>query len=235
MNLDRIGKIHTRFARLPLNIRSAPGVPGALQLAMQLDTYITSFEYAVTLHRFSTEQMHRIRAELERRRLDGSGLFWNTPEEDEKERLFMGWSQIAGRDGASSIHHFRHTMNDLNGALCKDPILQPLLNKEELGRAHDLFNKNFQRSESIRNAAQHLAEMQRKPQVANHKFEGEHDKDGIKVNASASVFIQGMMLGDQYTFTYGGQMLSYALNEESIQHLVDIEACMLGALPPSRE
>lgn len=147
----------------------------------------------------------------------------------------MGWSQIAGRDGASSIYHFRHTMNDLNGALCKDPILHPLVNKAELARAHDLFNTHFQRQESIRNAAQHLAEMRRKPQVAKHKLVGEYEQDGISVDAGGSVYIQGMMMGDKYTFTYGGQMLSYNLNEESIQHLVDIEACMLGALPPPRK
>ena len=77
------------------------------------------------------------------------------------------WTEMAARDAAFTVYHFRSTLHAISYCMNNCPSILPLVNSKMLQRAIDRFGKDFPHAVEVRHAAAHVADRMFKPAIVD--------------------------------------------------------------------
>jgi hypothetical protein len=129
---------------------------------------------------------------------------------------YMKWSKTAARDGAMTIYHFKKTMDQLRASLRLCPTINAAVNLKMLGSAGKLFARYFPRSESIRNAVGHAAEIEHDPVVIGRR----HPSGGVFINS---------INGRNFDTTINNMALSYEISQSTVDKLSEVKSLVYSS------
>lgn len=150
-------------------------------------------------------------------------------------KLFGSWQLIAMRDGAMTINHFWHALHGANGAIAKCPTLSPLVRRDSLGKAFDLYREAFPRSEAVRHGVAHSAEMTKnQKQFTRHASEGSWNAPGIDIEGD-QIFFGGSAANREFITNFEGVIVSYELSQPTMNTLDECCALLRESLSDACE
>ena len=149
----------------------------------------------------------------------------------ETRRLLGSWQHIAMRDGAMTIYHFWHALQGANGAIAKCPTLSPLVRRDSLGTAFDVYRAAFPRSEAVRHGVSHSAEMTKnQKKFTKHVAEGPWNAPGIDISEGVEIFFGGSSADRQFIINFEGAIVSYELSSTTMATLNKCYALLCESL-----
>lgn len=139
----------------------------------------------------------------------------------DKQQLYTSWRNIACRDGAMSLYHFRKTMQFIRGN--RDcTLMRSLVDAAYTRRAERNFDLVFPDIEGMRHAISHQGELWK-------GIAGYLKNTILNGYKSGSVEIEGecglssMCNGAQFSMTFEGRLVSFSMNEASLTRLIEIQ------------
>jgi len=146
--------------------------------------------------------------------------------------ITLQWIFIAARDATMTIYHFAKTLEAIRGGCKNAPILQGRVDHERLKLAKKIFDARFPDFEALRHSVAHSAEKTRSAEsFAMNTFSGSLETPPILMKNS-NLYISEGLLGDKFTTTHEGEILSYDFNEVTLEALQKIETMVSVAFSP---
>jgi hypothetical protein len=133
---------------------------------------------------------------------------------------FIGWQEIAGRDGAQAIWEFANSIHLARANLDQCEVLNSMVVRRDLEGETSQFHRSFPKAEAIRTSVAHPSRMHGTAfQIDKNAFTGEYSAHGIAIAGGAvKTLIEGMF-GRSTVVTIGGEILEYELSQESLDKL----------------
>jgi hypothetical protein len=149
-------------------------------------------------------------------------VFNSTPAERLNSHFSFGWLNIAARDGAMNIYHFMCAMEGAKACIHRCPTLVAGVNRCKARSATKHFSKLFPQCENLRNAVAHIAELTLTPEKRKvNSFSGEVNHLLIHGQVN-DVMISDSLVGNEYTCTIRGELISYNISKYTLDNLVAI-------------
>lgn len=147
------------------------------------------------------------------RKADPSRLQMEPLSRAAENRIFGKWREIAARAAAIAIYEFRQIANETDKLVARCPTIAGLVDRAALRESNKLFGSSFPGFENIRDFAAHGGECVNNPQkTEKHAVK---DLQGIK-----SLLISGTIIGDMYTNTIEGKIVSFPINQSVVDSLM---------------
>lgn len=148
---------------------------------------------------------------------------------DEKDRdrreIVSKWPLIAARTGALCLFDFYECTEAINYNLNRCPTLMRLMDKSEKKEGRNLFKKSFPNYDGTRHAAAHPGEIHSTPEKKALNSVRVTDIPHLVLSDGPSdntVAMSGSLFKDQYSLTYRGKLVGYAVNAESASALEQV-------------
>jgi hypothetical protein len=144
-------------------------------------------------------------------------------------RHLYAWTSMATRDSVFSIYHMTKRIETASGLINKGcPSLVEAVDRSKLKSSHAKLKQHFPQRFDVRNAVGHEGERKR-------------DKDGVSGTAhSPGVVIQNSpspieinaMVNGRLTISFGGELVSFKLDDESVGQAAEIATEFIEAFIP---
>jgi len=195
-----------------------------LQRSLQsLHTYSNSFRTALRLFDFAGEQLSASTSDM------ASHVQKMIAEPDPKaaseylDRVmtYNAWRNIACRDGAMSLYHFRKAMHYITGdSDCK--TVKALIEPQHTRLAIKRFDAAFPDFEALRHAIAHQSELWKGlGGYLKNSIRGGYTKGSISVKGESG--LSSMTNHRQFTMTFEGRLVAYEMSEQTFNRLIEIQ------------
>ena len=126
--------------------------------------------------------------------------------------LFADWEHIAARDGAFSIYNFDEALAKTRSLIGKIPQWLQLIDTDQLKESEKVLDAAFPFARKMRDSVAH-------PEL----YANPTKKMGIS-DGSSSITINGGLFNETYVSTFKGEAVQYALDESTLNTIMDVAA-----------
>lgn len=133
-------------------------------------------------------------------------------------RKYGAWENMANKIGSLTIYDFYKVMRTTDTAYRQSPWLTGIVNQDLLKESNIMFDKGFPNWATLRNAAGHSGEHV----VTAQDFKRDAAHDGVNFQGivlNGAIAISGSLFNGHYTFTVEGKVVSYCLNQNTVEML----------------
>jgi hypothetical protein len=139
---------------------------------------------------------------------------WHNKELETKAYTIRQWPFIAAQSVAISIHHFGLLRGAINAIWRKVPTIAALVNRDDIRRSGKLFSKYFPRTEMLRDAVCHSAELSKTPESVTDHATSDPGKPRF--------FIRASLAGTHLQYTKDGKLWELDISQDTVTKLVDV-------------
>lgn len=211
-----------RLAGLPEKERHATHLLGGS--VSDLASYVNDYSQAFALFLESRQAVDELREKSIR-----------TPLSDQEMDIFKGLltrCAIAHRDSIMTVYHFGVCLEGINKTLGSCPAARAALDQSALKAARKLYRERFPRAEATRHAVGHRGDLTKTPSKhAEHSFDGVSPIPGF-VGKFEGLTIKDAISDGGYTNTWEKEVRTAALDQASVQALIDIYEHVVRAFTP---
>lgn len=140
------------------------------------------------------------------------------------------YAHIAGRAGAliiKELHDTTRTSNSLIAKLWGKP-------SKEFEAPDQFLERHFPQITAVRNASVHQAELLNPVKQTDHLLKSGYKAKGLELSDSFEIHAMYVgFKGDNYNFTWNGELVGYPLNGQSYQVLLKTRLLMAQRMPKS--
>jgi hypothetical protein len=137
--------------------------------------------------------------------------------------VFSAWKLVAARDSVMSTNHFMKEMIATNDLANTSQLLVPHLDRDAMGDARTMFDREFPDYAKLRHAVAHAGELAKTAETfAEHAFSGDYVGGGFNLQGVRGVMIQDGLSGRTYTCTVEGKIVHSEISEASFLKLHSI-------------
>lgn len=148
---------------------------------------------------------------------------WKEAKEDfVLKSIYHHWPLIAAQSGALTLYDFWMTTQAINQRLLhRCPTVMAAVDQAAKKRAQLKLQNHFPDLAAVRNAAGHAGEFNSKPEKSKTNCVAMNDLERFAIG-DAPIILSDSLLGDSYTFTSSGKVVSYEVTSESVDALFAI-------------
>jgi hypothetical protein len=156
-----------------------------------------------------------IRQEEERR------ADWQNKERQRQTAIVRHWPFVAAQSVAISIHHFGLLRGAINASWRQLPTIAPMIERDPIRQSGKLFNKYFPRTEMLRDAVCHSAELSKTPQS--------RQDNATKEPGQPRFFIRAFLSGSKLQYTKEGKLWELDISQDTLAKLIEVRDLYFSA------
>ena len=191
------------FSALPEQER--PHAQIAFQQLFEMRSLADWFAAALTLFVAASTDLHK---------LGPDGIA------SETARRLRSWKLIAARDGSMTLYHFLRALQSIKRCLDRSPAMRAIVPTSEIESALKDFWTYFPGAKKARDSVGHTAELLSSPERwAANALKDDYIVDGNHIISKGSAMRNSLFNNTFTTTTFGGDMVTYDVTDETLKRL----------------